>query len=104
MMLTAFLLIAAAFAFAFSIGAHYTGACMGMPYAAGAIRPGRALLLMAPLTILGAVFASGAVEATVGHGILRSPSVALGLALSIILSALALTRAYNFLTISTSTI
>jgi inorganic phosphate transporter, PiT family len=104
MLLTAYLLIAAAFAFAFSIGAHYTGACMGMPYAAGAIRPGRALLLMAPLTVVGAVFASGAVEATVGHGILGSPTVALSLALAIVLSALALTSAYNFLTIPTSTI
>jgi inorganic phosphate transporter, PiT family len=100
----AYVLIGAAFAFAFSIGAHYTGACMGMPYAAGAIRPGRALILMAPLALVGAVFASGAVEATVGHGILGSPHVALGLALAIVVSALALTSAYNFLTIPTSTI
>jgi len=99
-----YLLLVAAFAFAFSIGAHYTGACMGMPYAAGAIRPGRALLLMAPLTLVGAVFASGAVEATVGHGILGSSTVAITLALAIILSALVLTSAYNFLTIPTSTI
>lgn len=104
MLLVAYLLIGAAFAFAFSIGAHYTGACMGMPYAAGAIRPGRALLLMAPLAVLGAVYASGAVEATVGHGILAEPKVALGLALAIVLSALALTSAYNFFTIPTSTI
>ena len=41
MLVVAYLLIAAAFAFAFSMGAHYTGACMGMPYAAGAIRPAR---------------------------------------------------------------
>ena len=104
MLLIAYLLIGAGFAFAVSIGAHYTGACMGMPYAAGAIRPVRALLLMAPLALLGAVFASGAVETTVGHGILETPKVALGLALAIILSALALTSAYNFLTIPTSTI
>jgi inorganic phosphate transporter, PiT family len=103
-LVVAYLLIGAAFAFAFSIGAHYTGACMGMPYAAGAIRPGQALLLMAPLTLLGAIFASGAVEATVGHGILAAPKVALGLALAIVLSALVLTSAYNFLTIPTSTI
>ncbi len=104
MLLIAYVLIAAAFGFAISIGAHYTGACMGMPYAAGAIRPGRALLLMAPLALLGAVFASGAVETTVGHGILLSSRVALGLALAIIVSALALTSAYNFLTLPTSTI
>jgi inorganic phosphate transporter, PiT family len=102
--LTVYLLIAAAFAFAVSIGAHYTGACMGMPYAAGAIRPVRALLLMAPLALIGAALASGGVETTVGHGILRASPVALGLALAIILSALTLTSAYNFLTIPTSTI
>ena len=96
--------MAAAVAFAFSIGAHYTGACMGMPYAAGAIRPWHALLLMAPLALVGAAFASGQVEATVGHGILGSGTVALGLALGIVVTALALTSAYNFLTIPTSTI
>jgi len=102
--LTADLLIAAAFAFAVSIGAHYTGACMGMPYAAGAIRPWNALLLMAPLALLGAAFASEHVEATVGHGILGGGTVALGVALAIIVSALVLTSAYNFVTIPTSTI
>jgi inorganic phosphate transporter, PiT family len=104
MELIAYLLIAAAFGFAVSIGAHYTGACMGMPYAAGAIRPASALLIMAPLALIGAVFASGAVEATVGHGILAEPRVALGLALAIVVAAVALTSAYNFLTIPTSTI
>ncbi len=98
------LLIAAAFAFAVSIGAHYTGACMGMPYAAGAIRAGPALLLMAPLAVLGAALASEAVESTVGHGILHTPTVALGFALAIVTSALVLTSAYNLLTLPTSTI
>ncbi len=102
--LSAYLLVAAAFAFAVSIGAHYTGACMGMPYAAGAIRAPRALLFMAPLALLGAALASEGVEATVGHGILGSGPVALGLALAIVLSSLALTSAYNFLTVPTSTI
>jgi len=77
---------------------------MGMPYAAGAIRPWHALLLMAPLALVGAAFASGAVETTVGHGILGGGTVALGVALAIVVSALALTSAYNFLTIPTSTI
>lgn len=104
MNLTVDLLIAVAFAFAFSIGAHYTGACMGMPYAAGAIRPWPALLLMAPLALVGAAFASGPVEATVGHGILGDGSVALGVALAIVTSALVLTSAYNLVTIPTSTI
>jgi inorganic phosphate transporter, PiT family len=97
-------LIAVALAFAFSIGAHYTGACVGMPYAAGALRLWPALLMMAPLAFLGAAIASGKVEATVGHGILASGSVSLGLALAIVLSAFLLTSAYNFLTLPTSTI
>ena len=99
-----YLLVAVAFGFAISIGAHYTGACMGMPYAAGAIRASRALLLMAPLAFVGAVLASGRVEATVGHGILSTPTVAVALALAIVGAALVLTSAYNFLTIPTSTI
>jgi len=103
-MLTADLLVAAAFAFAVSIGAHYTGACMGMPYAAGAIRPWHALLLMAPLALMGAALASGQVESTVGHGILGGGTVALGVALAIVVTALALTSAYNFATVPTSTI
>jgi PiT family inorganic phosphate transporter len=98
------LLIAAAFAFAISIGAHYTGACMGMPYAAGAIRAPRALLLMAPLAFVGALVASEAVERTVGHGLLSGPAVSFGLALAIVGTALALTSAYNFATVPTSTI
>ncbi len=104
MITTVDLLLAVAFGFAISIGAHYTGACMGMPYAAGAIRSNSALLLMAPLAFLGALLASHGVEATVGHGILESPTVALGIALAIVASALALTSAYNFLTVPTSTI
>ncbi|MCI4336961.1 MAG: inorganic phosphate transporter family protein [Thermoplasmata archaeon] len=98
------LLVAAAFAFAYSIGAHYTGACMGMPYAAGAIRARNALLVMAPLTVAGAVLASEGVEQTVGHGLLGAGNVSLGLALAIVTSALVLTSAFNFLTIPTSTI
>ncbi|MGD1100396.1 MAG: inorganic phosphate transporter [Thermoplasmata archaeon] len=104
MTLTADLLVVVAFAFAFSIGAHYTGACMGMPYAAGAIRPWHALLLMAPLALAGAAFASGHVEATVGHGILGGGTIVLGVAFAIVVSALALTSIYNLVTVPTSTI
>jgi PiT family inorganic phosphate transporter len=102
--LTVYLLLFVAFAFAVSIGAHYTGACMGMPYAAGAIRVAPALLLMAGLAFLGAAVASSGVESTVGHGILRTPAVPLGVAVAIVTSALILTSAYNFLTLPTSTI
>ncbi len=104
MLLIAYVLIAAAFAFAFSIGAHYTGACMGMPYAAGALQIVPALVLMAPLTLLGAALASGGVEETVGHGILGGATVSVALALAIILSALTLTSLYNFVRVPTSTI
>jgi inorganic phosphate transporter, PiT family len=100
----AYALIGAAFGFAFSMGAHYTGACMGMPYASGAIRAGRALAVMAPLTLLGAFLASGSVEATVGHGLLAAGTLSVGLALGIILSSFALTSLYNLVTIPTSTI
>ncbi|HEV2167100.1 MAG TPA: anion permease [Thermoplasmata archaeon] len=96
--------VAVAVAFAYSIGAHYTGACMGMSYAAGAIRLAPALLVMAPLAFLGAAVASEGVEATVGHGLLGAGVVPLGLALAILLAALVLTSAYNFLTLPTSTI
>ena len=102
--LLAYALIVAAFGFAFSMGAHYTGACMGMPYASGAIRASWALVLMAPLTLLGAIFASGGVESTVGHGLLANGTVSIGLALGIVLSAFVLTSLYNLVTIPTSTI
>ena len=104
MIVLAYVLIAAAFAFAYSLGAHYTGACMGMPYAAGAIRLVPALILMAPFVVLGAVFASGAVEATVGHGILSTATVAIPLAVAIVVSAFCLTAAYNAVALPTSTI
>ncbi|HEV2317651.1 MAG TPA: anion permease [Thermoplasmata archaeon] len=98
------LLVALAVAFAYSIGAHYTGACMGMPYAAGAIRLAPALLVMAPLTFVGAIVASEGVEQTVGNGLLEPGTVSVPLAIAIVLSALVLTGAYNFLTLPTSTI
>lgn len=104
MELLVYALVGGAFAFAVSMGAHYTGACMGMPYAAGAIRPTRALILMAPLTLIGAFLASAGVETTVGHGLLASGKVSIALALAIVLSAFALTSLYNFVTIPTSTI
>jgi inorganic phosphate transporter, PiT family len=97
-------LVALAVAFAWSIGAHYTGACMGMPYAAGAIRAPRALLLMAPLALIGALLASERVETTVGTGILGGGPVNLGTACAIVGVAFALTAAYNFVALPTSTI
>jgi len=99
-----YLLIGAAVAFAYSIGAHYTGACMGMPYAARAIRLVPALLVMAPCVFVGAVFASRGVEATVGHGILAEATVGIPLAAAIVLAAFCLTSVYNLVALPTSTI
>jgi PiT family inorganic phosphate transporter len=67
------LLIVLAVGFAWSIGAHYTGAVMGMPHALRAIGAWQALLLMAPLALIGATFASHAVEQRVGSGLTNSP-------------------------------
>lgn len=97
-------LVAVALAFAYSLGAHYTGACMGMTCAAGILRVGPALLMMAPLVLVGATFVSGRVEATVSQGLLRAGSVGVGLALVIVSTAAALTFLYNFLKLPTSTI
>src|SRR4051812_49512508 len=66
-------LIVLAIGFAWSIGAHYTGAVMGMPHALRAIGAWPALLLMAPLAFLGATFASHAVERRVGSGLTAGP-------------------------------
>jgi PiT family inorganic phosphate transporter len=63
------LLIVLAVGFAWSIGAHYTGAVMGMPHALRAIGAWQALLLMAPLAFLGAALASHEVEKRVGSGL-----------------------------------
>ncbi|HEV8049375.1 MAG TPA: anion permease [Thermoplasmata archaeon] len=104
MLIVVVVIVLVAFGFAFSMGAHYTGACMGMPRAAGAIRTVPALLVMAPLVLIGALLASHGVVATVGHSILETPTVALAIAVAIVGAAFVLTSAYNFLTIPTSTI
>ena len=96
------LLIAVAVAFAWSMGSHYTGACMGMPYALGALSAWRALVIMAPLTLLGATFASHGVERTVA----RLTTVPLRTAAEIVVVgvAFAVTTLYNRIRIPTSTI
>ena len=92
-----------AVAFACSLGAHYTGACMGMPHALGAISARGALLIMAPLTLLGAVVASRGVAKTVGEGLVArqlsvtSEIVAIGV-------AFVLTVVFNRARIPTSTV
>lgn len=97
------LLIAAALAFAWSMGAHYTGACMGMPRALGAVSSWHALLIMAPLTVLGAALASHAVEHTVADR-LSVQHLAVAGEVVVIAVAFGLTSLYNRLKVPTSTI
>ncbi len=98
------LLIVVVLAFAWSMGAHYTGACMGMPYASGSIRLWPALVLMAVLTFCGATLASHHVEITVGLGMIDARKVTLAAALVIVAAAFALTTVYTYLRLPTSTI
>jgi PiT family inorganic phosphate transporter len=98
------LLVAVAVGFAFSIGAHYTGACMGMPHALGAVSSRAALLLMAPLALIGATFASEGVEHTVAHSLLAGASLSVSGFVIVVGIAFALTSAFNGLRIPTSTI
>lgn len=96
-------LVVLALLFAWSMGAHYTGACMGMPHALRALSRWQALLLMAPLAFLGATFASHAVEHTVAD---RLTILNLGVPAELIVVGLAfaLTTVYTQLKVPTSTI
>ncbi len=91
-------------AFAWSIGAHYTGACMGMPYGSGSIRLWPALILMAVLAFCGAALASHHVELTVGFRIVHFHQVTVLGAVVMILTAFALTTVYTSVRVPTSTI
>ncbi len=97
-------LIAVVVAFAWNLGVHYTGAVMGMPFAARSIAEAPALLLIGLFTILGATFASGRVETTVGQHIIDDRFVRLPDAIVIVLAAGALTTLYNYWKVPTSTI
>ncbi len=97
------LLVALAFSFAWSIGSHYTGACMGMPYALGAVRARVALGLMAPLALAGAALASGKVATTVGRKLIDGTPMRFGEAV-IVAVAFGVTAIYNRIRIPTSTI
>jgi inorganic phosphate transporter, PiT family len=97
------LLIVLALGFAWSIGAHYTGAVMGMPHALRAIGSWQALLLMAPLAFLGATFASHAVEKRVGSG-LTTGRLSVTEQVVVIGVAFAVTAVFNRFKMPTSTI
>jgi PiT family inorganic phosphate transporter len=96
-------LVVLAFSFAWSIGSHYTGACMGMPYALGAVSARRALALMAPLALAGAALASGKVATTVGRKLIDRTPTRSG-EVVIVAVAFAVTALYNRVRIPTSTI
>jgi len=97
------LLIVLALGFAWSIGAHYTGAVMGMPHALKAIGAWQALILMAPLAFLGATFASHAVEKRVGSG-LTGGALSVEAEVVVIGVAFAVTTFFNRFKMPTSTI
>jgi PiT family inorganic phosphate transporter len=97
-------LVLVALAFAWSMGAHYTGACMGMPYATRSIGLAAALWTMAPLTLIGATFLSHKVLVNVGHNILVVNRVDPAPAIAIIAAAFLLTTIFTQRRIPTSTI
>ncbi|MHB1592894.1 MAG: inorganic phosphate transporter [Streptosporangiaceae bacterium] len=98
------LLVVLAIGFAFSMGAHYTGACMGMPHALRAISARNALLVMAPLTLAGAAIASHGVEHTVGHDLLTGGGLSVPGLVIVLAVAFGLTTVFNVVRVPTSTI
>ena len=100
----AIILVAVALLFAWSMGAHYTGAVMGMPYASRAIRMWPALVTMGFLTVVGATTASGGVQTTVGLDIVDARTVTIVAATVMVLSAAVLTTVYTYVKIPSSTI
>ncbi|MCY0877379.1 MAG: inorganic phosphate transporter [Firmicutes bacterium] len=102
--LLSIVLVCVAVAFAWSIGAHYTGACMGMPYGSGSIKLWPALGLMAVFAWAGASLLSHRVESTVGLHIVDAHRVTVVAALVVIVAAFLLTTIYTARRIPTSTI
>jgi PiT family inorganic phosphate transporter len=98
------LLLLVVLGFAWNIGAHYTGATMGMPYAAGSVALMPALVLIGLFAFIGAAFASGRVEETVGLHIISAASVTVVDAIVIVAAAGLLTLIYNYRKVPTSTI
>jgi PiT family inorganic phosphate transporter len=101
--ITSLALVALALAFAWSMGAHYTGACMGMPYAMGALSRQAALGLMAVLVFLGASLFSHAALERIGTGIVGAELHKVDAAL-VLAVAFGLTTLFTRLRIPTSTI
>lgn len=97
-------LVAVVVLFAWNLGAHYTGATMGMPHASGSIALWPSLAIVAVFALLGATFASGRVEQTVGQHLVAERQVHAVTAIVIVASAGLLTMTFNYLRLPTSTI
>ncbi|MGI8913755.1 MAG: inorganic phosphate transporter [Chloroflexota bacterium] len=97
-------LVVLSLAFAWSMGAHYTGAVMGMPYASKSIRMWPALVSLSFLTILGAAFASHGVQQTVGLRIVDAGRITAPMLIIVELGAFFLTTVYTYAKVPTSTI
>lgn len=98
------ILIVLSLAFAWSMGAHYTGAVMGMPYASHSIRLWPALGTMAVLVVIGASLASRGVQQTVGLGIVDRAHVDARMLVVVEFGAFLLTTVYTYYKVPTSTI
>ena len=98
------ILVIVVLAFAWNLGVHYTGAVMGMPHAARAVSIWPALILIAIAALLGATFASGGVQETVGLHIIDASDVTKVDAIAIVAAAGGLTLFYNYAKVPTSTI
>ncbi|MHB8492892.1 MAG: inorganic phosphate transporter, partial [Solirubrobacteraceae bacterium] len=90
--------------FAWNLGAHYTGATMGMPYASRSVALWPALALVALFSLLGATLASGGVEQTVGLHLISQRRTGAGVAIVIVATGAALAMAFNYLRLPTSTV
>ena len=97
-------LIGVALAFAWSMGAHYTGATMGMSYASHSIKEWPALVIMGILALLGATIASHAVELNLGKNVIPFSSVTVTLAIVIVGCGFLLTTVLTYVKIPSSTI
>jgi PiT family inorganic phosphate transporter len=97
-------LVAVVVAFAWNLGAHYTGATMGMPYASHSLALWPSLAIVAVFSLVGATFASSGVERTVGLRLVAEHDVHRATAIVVVASGAALTMLFNFLRLPTSTI
>jgi PiT family inorganic phosphate transporter len=97
-------LVVLSLAFAWSMGAHYTGAVMGMPYASKSIGLWPALVSMSVLTVIGAALASHGVQQTVGLSIVDPRGVTVWMLVVMEFGAFLLTTVYTYFKVPTSTI